>query len=51
MSSTDISNTTKLKVYENIPSHILSLFMYNSETWTLNKQHRKTDYGYLKCPV
>jgi len=33
-SSTDISYTTKLKVYETI---VLSELMYNSETWTLKQ--------------
>ena len=31
-SSIDASNTTKLKVYETM---VLSVLMYNSETWTL----------------
>jgi len=30
----DISNTTKLKVYETM---VLSVLMYNSETWTLKQ--------------
>ena len=48
-SSTDISNTKKLKVYE--PT-VLSVLMYNSETWTLKQtQENRTDYGYLKCRV
>ena len=33
-SSTDISNTTKLEVYETM---VLSVLMYNSETWTLKQ--------------
>jgi len=33
-SSTDISKTTKLKVFETM---VLSVLMYNSETWTLKQ--------------
>jgi len=35
-SSTDISNTTKLKVYETMVG-LLNVLMYNSETWTLKQ--------------
>jgi len=33
-SSTDISNTMKLQVYDTM---VLSVLMYNSETWTLKQ--------------